>query len=113
MPRKPESTAAARRLTDTALCRWELEELVEDGALVMSELMAKAVQHGCRESSRVAVERVIERRVRVAITDFSRALPVECRAEDGDESGRGLLLVAAPASDGGEGHASLGQGRVG
>ncbi|WP_239079384.1 ATP-binding protein [Streptomyces sp. SID7909] len=61
MPRKPESAAAARRFTDTALSCWGLGEL--------------------------------------AVTDFGRALPVERRAGDSDEGGRGLLLMVALASD--------------
>lgn len=99
MPRKPESAAPARRLTDAALCCWGLGELADDGALVVSELVANAVRYARRESIRVVVERVSERTVRVAVTDFSRELPVVCRAGDGDEGGRGLLLVAALASD--------------
>ncbi|MFE6972371.1 ATP-binding protein [Streptomyces sp. NPDC057682] len=99
LPRRPESAEAARRLTDTALCCWGQGELADDCALIVGELVANAVLHARRESIRVVVERIGERTVRVAVTDFSRELPVECRAGDGDEGGRGLLLVAAVASD--------------
>ncbi|MYS33864.1 anti-sigma regulatory factor (Ser/Thr protein kinase) [Streptomyces sp. KhCrAH-43] len=99
LPRRPESAAVARRLTEAALCCWGLGELADDGALIVSELVANAVRHARRESVRVLVERISQRKVRVAVTDFSRGLPVECQAGDGDESGRGLLLVAALASD--------------
>lgn len=99
MPRKPESAAAARRFTDTALACWDLEELSDDCAMVVSELVANSVRYARRDSIRVVVERTAPRTVRVAVTDFSRALPVERRAGDSDEGGRGLLLVAALASD--------------
>ncbi|SED08491.1 Anti-sigma regulatory factor (Ser/Thr protein kinase) [Streptomyces sp. 2131.1] len=99
LPRRPESAAVARRLAETALCCWGLGELADDGALIVGELVANAVLHARRGSIRVVVERVTERTVRVAVTDFARELPVECRPGDGDEGGRGLLLVAALASD--------------
>ncbi|THA71795.1 ATP-binding protein [Streptomyces sp. A0958] len=85
------------RLTDAALSCWGLEELADDGALIVTELVANAVQHARQDSIRVVVERTAARKVRVAVTDFSRARPVERRA--GDEGGRGLLLVAALAVD--------------
>ncbi|MFE2378148.1 ATP-binding protein [Streptomyces sp. NPDC059398] len=47
----------------------------------------------------MVVERTAVRRVRVAVADFSRARPVVREAGDGDEEGRGLLLVTAPAAD--------------
>ncbi|TXR96654.1 ATP-binding protein [Streptomyces sp. col6] len=97
--RKPESAAAARRLIDAALCCWGLGELADDGASIVTELVTNAVRHARRGSIRVVVERITERTVRVAVSDFSRELPVKCRAGDGDEEGRGLLLVAALASD--------------
>ncbi|MEU9533543.1 ATP-binding protein [Streptomyces sp. NPDC048213] len=99
LPRKAESAAVARRLVEAALGCWGLGALADDGASIVSELVANAVRHARRESIRVVVERVTERTVRVAVTDFSRKPPVECRAGDGDEGGRGLLLVAALASD--------------
>ncbi|MGZ2360173.1 ATP-binding protein [Streptomyces sp. 372A] len=99
MPREPESAAAARRFTDTALSCWGLEELTDDCALIVSELVANSVRYARRDSIRVVVERTAPRAVRVAVTDFSRALPVERQVGDSDEGGRGLLLVAALASD--------------
>lgn len=45
MPCTPESTGTARRLIRTALGAWGLEHLAEDGALVVTELVANAAQH--------------------------------------------------------------------
>ncbi|MFD5033872.1 ATP-binding protein [Streptomyces sp. NPDC058405] len=99
LPREPESAATARRLTDAAISCWGLEELAEDAALIVSELVANAVRHARRESIRVVVERTAVRTVRVAVADFSQARPEVREAGDGDEDGRGLFLVAALAAD--------------
>lgn len=99
LPRVPESAASARRLVREACAVWGLEGLGDDGALVVSELVGNAVRHARRESIRVVVERVATGTVRVAVADFSRALPVEREAGGGDEEGRGLFLVAALAAD--------------
>ncbi|WP_443064153.1 ATP-binding protein [Streptomyces sp. NBC_00566] len=61
--------------------------------------MANAVRHARRESIRVVVERTAMQTVRVAIADFSRALPEPCTPKDDDEDGRGLTLVAALATN--------------
>ncbi|SER55951.1 ATP-binding protein [Streptomyces qinglanensis] len=97
LPREPESAAIARRLVRAACAAWGLETMADDGALVVSELVANAVQHARRESIRVVVERTAVRTVRVAVADFSRARPVAREVGEGDEGGRGLALVEALA----------------
>nr|WP_237694725.1 ATP-binding protein [Streptomyces sp. SID2563] len=62
--------------------------------MIVSELVANSVKYARRDSIRVVVERTAPRAVRVAVTDFSRAPPVERQVGDSDEGGRGLLLVA-------------------
>ncbi|MET7639357.1 ATP-binding protein [Streptomyces sp. NPDC005438] len=99
LPREPESAATARRLVRAACAAWHLDDLAEEGALVVSELVANAVQHARRESIRVVVERAAQDVVRVAVADLSRERPVEREADDDEEGGRGLLLVAALAAD--------------
>ncbi|MET9146119.1 ATP-binding protein [Streptomyces sp. NPDC004042] len=99
LPREPESASTARRLLHTALSCWGLDELAEDGALVVTELVANAVRHARRKSIRVMVERTAVRTVRVAVVDFSRDLPALCPPGDEAEGGRGLLLVSALAAD--------------
>lgn len=98
LPRRPESAATARHLLRAARAAWGLDELAEDGALIVSELVANAVQHTRRESSRVVIDRSDPARVRVGAADLSRARPVEREAHDNDEGGRGLRLVAALAA---------------
>ncbi|MFI8349286.1 ATP-binding protein [Streptomyces sp. NPDC085596] len=95
LPRRRESAAVARRLVRVALAAWGLTDLTEDGALIVSELVANAVRHARRESIRVVVERITPGTVRVAVADFSRALPEPCTPKSDDEDGRGLALIAA------------------
>ncbi|MFF7363884.1 ATP-binding protein [Streptomyces sp. NPDC008125] len=98
MPREPRSAATARRLTSAALSCWGLEEMADDCALVVTELVANAVRHARRGAIRVVVERTAVRTVRVAVADFSRALPLLCESGEEAEEGRGLFLVAALAT---------------
>ncbi|WP_328691365.1 ATP-binding protein [Streptomyces caniferus] len=99
LPRRPESAGTARLLVRVALAAWNLDDLAEDGALIVSELVSNAVQHARRDSIRVVVERTALRTVRVAVADFSRARPVPRAPGDGGEDGRGLILLAALAAD--------------
>ncbi|MFE5244864.1 MULTISPECIES: ATP-binding protein [unclassified Streptomyces] len=99
LPRESESADDARRLVRVACAVWGLDELAEDGALIVSELVANAVQHARRESIRIVVDRPDAARVRVGVADLSRARPVEREADDNEEGGRGLRLVAALAAD--------------
>ncbi|MEU6483674.1 ATP-binding protein [Streptomyces sp. NPDC046887] len=99
LPRQPESAAAARRLLRTACAVWALDDLAEDGTLIVSELVANAVRHARRESIRVVVERTAPRTVRVAVADFSHVRPELRTPKDDEEGGRGLALVAVMAAD--------------
>ncbi|MDI6518124.1 ATP-binding protein [Streptomyces coelicoflavus] len=99
LPREPESAATARRLVRTSLSVWELDELADDTALIVSELVANAVQHARRESIRITIERPGAALVRVGVVDFSR-VPPERREPDADDvNGRGLALVNELAED--------------
>lgn len=99
LPREPESAATARRLVRDACAAWWLESLADDAALVVSELVANAVQHARRESIRVRVERTAPATVVVVVSDFDRRPPVPRAPHDEDEDGRGLALVEVLAAD--------------
>lgn len=93
LPYEPQSAAAARRLVRTALRGWELEDLVEAGELIVSELAGNAAKTGCRRRMTVTVERITGRCVRISVRDGSRILPCLIDAGPAAESGRGLALV--------------------
>jgi len=106
LPSRPQSVATARRLVRTALATWRLEELSEGATLVVSELVTNAVQHSSSRSIRVTVSRAGPASVRVGVVDKSKGRPVlgappsrswGSKADDDDESGRGLVLVEALA----------------
>ncbi|MFH9429071.1 ATP-binding protein [Streptomyces sp. NPDC017615] len=99
LPREPGSAGLARRLVRAALTAWGMHDLADDAVLVASELVANAVRHARRESVRVVVERSTPGTVRVAVADFSRSLPEPRTPNDHDESGRGLVVVMALATN--------------
>lgn len=98
LPRRAESAGAARRLVRGALGGWGLEGLADDGALVVTELVANAVHHTRCRSLRVTVTLTGEGRVRLGVVDTSRALPRLRRSTGTEAWGRGLALVEVLAS---------------
>ncbi|MFD5033404.1 ATP-binding protein [Streptomyces sp. NPDC058405] len=99
LPRKPESAATARRLVRAACAAWELDDLADDGALIVSELVSNAVQHARRESIRVVIDHPGTARVRIGVVDFSKASPLPGEPGADEERGRGLAIVAELAED--------------
>jgi signal transduction histidine kinase len=97
----PDLTAAreARAATKRVLPRWRLAALLDPVLLVVSELVGNAVRHG-----RPPVDlrlRKAGQGVRVAVHDDDSAPPTAVEATRDAESGRGLLLVDALASESG------------
>ncbi|MGR3869656.1 ATP-binding protein [Streptomyces graminifolii] len=94
LPSRPESAAAARRLTQIVVLRqWGLSpKLTEDAVLLVSELVGNAVRH---TGARVFGLRMKRRRgwIRVEVRDPSRGLPCLMPVQEMDLSGRGLFLV--------------------
>lgn len=99
LPREPESAAKARRLVCSSLSVWGLDDLAEDGAVIVSELVSNAVRHARREAIRVTIEQPEVGCVRVGVVDFSKVQPVRRAAGPEDEGGRGLALVDRLADD--------------
>ncbi|AJE84150.1 putative anti-sigma regulatory factor, serine/threonine protein kinase [Streptomyces albus] len=99
LPREPQSAATARRLLREALAAWQLDVLADDGALVVSELVANAVQHTRRDSIRIVIDRPAPAWVCVGVEDFSSVLPEPRESGAEDEGGRGLALVGELAKD--------------
>lgn len=95
LPCEPEAARRARRLVSAALNTWGIAELVDPGALIVSELVGNAVRHTSCRLVRVSVRRVTDDLVRIGVTDKSHALPKMDLVAGGDETGRGLVLVDA------------------
>lgn len=97
LPCAPQSARSARNLVTIVLSVWALDDLAEDAASVVGELVANAARHTSGSRLRVSITRPGERLVRVAVTDHSPELPVLLSPDPQDERGRGLVLVAALA----------------
>lgn len=95
LPREAESAAVGRRLVHRALTDWALPDLTEAAELIVTELIANAVQHARYACVRLTVQHVGPRLVRVAVTDRSHAKPVLRQHTAYAEEGRGLALVDA------------------
>lgn len=81
------------------LPRWRLAALLEPVLLVVSELVGNAVRHG-RPPVGMRLRKA-GRGVRVDVHDEDSSSPAATTAESGAESGRGLFLVDAVASESG------------
>ncbi|MFD5552314.1 ATP-binding protein [Streptomyces sp. NPDC127068] len=95
LPRAPQSARVARGLVSSALRAWGADAVEDTAWLVVTELVSNAVVHTGVGSVRLTVTRRDERCVRIAVADRSRRVPRSFVADPGDESGRGLSIVAA------------------
>lgn len=93
LPCAAESAEPARQLVRTALRAWGLERLEDDGALVVTELVANAARHTDGIVIRVCVSRPADDQVRIGVVDRSKIRPERRQVGDLSESGRGLTMV--------------------
>jgi anti-sigma regulatory factor (Ser/Thr protein kinase) len=91
----PEAVAALRRFVIDVLARWGEHDLVEDGALVASEMATNAVRHG--DSPFRAVMGRSDGVVRLGVEDVGPGWPQKVSATLDDSAGRGLAIVEALA----------------
>ncbi|MFF2146009.1 ATP-binding protein [Kitasatospora sp. NPDC058190] len=93
LPYRPESVGAARRFVSAKLREWELDDLMNDAALIVSELTTNSVETCCQTRMLVGVRRPSTRIVRILVGDGSRSMPVMVQAGPDATSGRGLAMV--------------------
>ncbi|NJP42176.1 ATP-binding protein [Streptomyces sp. PRB2-1] len=93
LPCVAESAEPARQLVRTALRAWGMEPLEDDGALVVTELVANAARHTRGRLIRVSVTCPVPGQVRIGAVDRSKVRPRRGNSDDLSESGRGLALV--------------------
>ena len=88
-----EIAAHARAFASGVLHSWQMEEeLIDSGVLAVSELVANAATHG-RPPVRLRLRRT-DRRLSIDVTDADDHLPRRRLADDTDEDGRGMGIVA-------------------
>ncbi|AQS68863.1 SpoIIE family protein phosphatase [Streptomyces pactum] len=93
-----EAAPRARAFASGVLTSWRFPTDLHDlGVLATSELVANSLQHGT-PPMRLRLRRT-DRRLIVEVTDGDDHLPRRRRAEAGDESGRGIAIVATIASN--------------
>ncbi|MFE7594584.1 ATP-binding protein [Kitasatospora sp. NPDC057512] len=93
LPYQPESVGVARRFVCARLREWGLDDLVDDSAVIVSELVTNSSKTGCHTRMLVGVRRPTDRVVRILVGDGSRSMPVMIQAGPDATSGRGLAMV--------------------
>lgn len=87
-----------RTITAAFLRKWDVgDQLAEHIVLAVSELVANAVQHGHGDVGLRVRHAAAE--LRIEVSDGNAELPQLRSADEDDESGRGLFLVAFFSSD--------------
>lgn len=94
VPSEPRSVGVIRRFAVQACAELGLDDCADTVALLVSEVATNAVLHAYGREVRVRIA-VHGGRLRVEVDDSSPEMPVGRGAEDGDQDGRGLALVAA------------------
>ena len=100
LPVSREAPAQAREFLRGATCAEHHSEVLDDAVLMVSELVTNSVLHGGPPVV-VAVD-CTEDSLQVRVRDGSSELPAPRDAEQTDESGRGLALVAEMSADWGD-----------
>ena len=92
----PTAIGGARRFVGATLQRWGYPEVVDDAALVVSELATNAVLHA-RSAFHVSVA-VAGEGIRIAVHDESPVAPSPRQSSVSSATGRGLRMVGAVSS---------------
>lgn len=95
--RSPRCVPRARRHLRRELATWGLHDLSDTAELVLSELITNAVRHACPpRGHRIATRyQPVADGVRIEVHDANETWPEVRKADDEEESGRGLALVDA------------------
>lgn len=97
-PSEHTVVSEVRKDVSLALYTWKLDDLVDDTALVVSEMVTNAIVHTDTSRIRTAIVRTGARAVRLEVTDRSGDKPL-CRTAGNDvECGRGIALIDTLAS---------------
>ncbi|MEU9015895.1 ATP-binding protein [Streptomyces sp. NPDC048479] len=89
--------SALRRVGAAKVSHWGFPGLIDDIQLLISELLANAIEHGAGEEIGFALAYLPSEEVRIEVTDGSTALPQKRRPGLIEEHGRGVLIIDALA----------------
>jgi anti-sigma regulatory factor (Ser/Thr protein kinase) len=108
------SVSLARRRAARLVTDWGRPDLAGDVALLVSELATNALLHGCLRDRLFRVRIVLTAKtLRIEVSDpRGERLPSPRRPADGDQFGRGLLLVEALADRWGTEPGTAGVGKT-
>jgi anti-sigma regulatory factor (Ser/Thr protein kinase) len=99
LPSIPASVPVARRRVRAALGSRGLGEYADDAEIIISELVANAIQHTCdNDITTIGVtltHAASTAALTVAVSDSSPDGPIRRGTPPGSEQGRGLQIVAA------------------
>jgi len=107
LPNDLTAVALARKLTAEQLDRWGLHGLCFATELVVSELVTNAVRYS---TGPVLLRMIRDRALICEVTDDAATAPQLRRADDSDEGGRGLYIIAQVTQ--GWGHRAAGRGKT-
>ncbi|MGW0803649.1 ATP-binding protein [Nonomuraea sp. NPDC002799] len=96
LPFQADSVKTARDVTRSTLRRWGLNDLSDDAALVVSELVTNAVRYAMYAAGRREIELLLMRvapHVLLAVADPSDEVPRPKEPDFISENGRGLYIV--------------------
>ncbi|MFD5426108.1 SpoIIE family protein phosphatase [Streptomyces sp. NPDC127084] len=91
LPNEPASAAVSRRLVTGLLTAWGLDDLGFGTELIASELVTNAVRYS---SGDIGLRLIRDTALICEVSDTSTAAPHLRHADDDDEGGRGLDMVA-------------------
>ncbi|WP_431961835.1 SpoIIE family protein phosphatase [Actinacidiphila sp. bgisy160] len=91
LPGDPTAARSARHLAALQLAEWGLGDLEDPTKLIVSELVANAARHG---SGPIGLRLIQHKVLTCEVSDAGVSCPRLRRSGSGDESGRGLFLVA-------------------
>ncbi|WP_405717875.1 ATP-binding protein [Streptomyces sp. NBC_01537] len=113
LPAQAASVGVVRRQVRATLSRWALDRVGDDACLVVTELFTNAVLHSGSDHVTCALW-TGEGLLHIEVTDQGdrAAGPAMRRAGDGEENGRGLVLVSHLAQQWGVVHPGSGAGRT-
>jgi anti-sigma regulatory factor (Ser/Thr protein kinase) len=94
----PVAAAEARKQVREAVRTWDVPVDPDAAVLLASELVTNAIRHEASATVMLAISCSCDQ-LRVDVHDTSRALPVLMDAAGDAETGRGLRLVAALATE--------------